>query len=60
MKILNALLLKTLINKLNILIPDSLNNTKSSIGNINKKNSKNKMNKKNNNFEENGKKIEQG
>ena len=47
-------------SKTNILIPDSLNNTKSSIGNINKKNSKNKMNKKNNNFEENGKKIEQG
>ena len=48
-------------SKTNILIPDSLNNTKSSIGNnyLNRINSKNTIHKKNNNLEENGRKIEQ-
>ena len=47
-------------SKTNLLIPDSLNNTKSSIGNnyLSKKNSKNKISKRKNNLKENGKKIE--
>ena len=48
-------------SKTNLLIPDSLNNTKSSIGNnyFIKKNSKNILKKKNNNIIENGSKFEQ-
>ena len=48
-------------SRTNILIPDSLNNTKSSIGNnyLSKKNSKNKIKLKKNNIEENGIKLEQ-
>ena len=44
-------------SRTNLLIPDSLNNTKSSIGNnyLNKK----KLNKKENNLKENGRKVEQ-
>ena len=43
-------------SRTNLLIPDSLNNTKSSIGNnfLSKKNSKKKLNKKENNLKENG------
>ena len=42
-------------SRTNLLIPDSLNNTKSSIGNyyLSKKNSKNKIKPKNNNIKEN-------
>ena len=48
-------------SRTNLLIPDSLNNTKSSIGNnyLSKKNSKKKIRIKNNNIKENGQKIEQ-
>ena len=48
-------------SRTNLLIPDSLNNTKSSIGNnyLSKKNSKNKIKLKNNNIEENGIKLDQ-
>ena len=47
-------------SRTNLLIPDSLNNTKSSIGNccLSKKNSKNKIKVKNNNIKENPIKLE--